>query len=115
MVLCASHRPFNTMSNNKTGIKMTKEGRVRHSKPRNIPASAKYRMRDVFQASTANSVKMEYSETVMLSVMMNENRSASTERLPVASTPASQNTRALPKISSAVSVTASTPSASRNA
>jgi len=70
IVLLASHRPFNVISKSKTGIKMTKEGRVRYSKPRYIPASAKYPMRDDFQASTANSAKIEYNETVMLSVIM---------------------------------------------
>src|SRR6266436_2142331 len=62
--LFASHRLFNAISKNKMGIKMTKEARVRHSKPKYIPASAKYPVRDDFKASTANSAKIEYNETV---------------------------------------------------
>src|SRR5260370_34335289 len=81
MVLPASHRAFTTMSNNRMGIKTTKEGRVRHSKRRNVPANAECRVRDVFQASTANSAKMEDSETGMLAVMMYEDRSAVAARL----------------------------------
>src|SRR6266699_1558252 len=75
----ASHRPFHQTSKNMMGIKPLKEARVRHSKPRNIPASAKYSMRDDRQARTANSAKIEYNETVMLSVIMCEKRSALTE------------------------------------
>src|SRR6266478_1125045 len=115
MDLFASHRPFNKTSKSMMGIKTMKGARVRHSKPRNIPARAKYRMRDDRQAFTANSAKIEYNETVMLSVIVYEKRSALAERLPIASTPAIQNTRALPKISSADSATASTPSPSRKA
>jgi hypothetical protein len=103
------------MRTNVTGIKTTNEGRVRHSKPKNMPASAKYRMRSVFHASTAKRAKREYSETVVLSVIMKENRSVSAHRLPVARTPASQNTRALPNMSAPDCAIASTPRASRNA
>src|SRR6266566_6532460 len=70
MDLFASHRPFNKTSKNMMGIKTMKEARVRHSKPRNIPASAKYSMRDDRQARTANSAKIEYNETVTLSCIM---------------------------------------------
>src|SRR5215831_19511149 len=96
----ATHRQFTATSANEMGTKMLKERRVRHSSPKNVPANAKYRTRKVFQASTANNAKMEYSETVMLSVIMNDNMPTSAERLPIASTPASQNTRVLSKISS---------------
>src|SRR5258705_8721911 len=107
----ATHRQFATMSTNEMGTKMMKERRVRHSSPNNVPANAKYHTREVFQASTPNNAKMEYSETVMLSVIMNENMPASAERLPIASTPASQNTRVLSKISSPDRAIARTPRA----